>query len=74
MSKEKREKLVQEIITYFKKDRDVDMGIIAAEDTLDFFLDALCPEIYNKAVQDAKNTVKQSFDDLDVNLDLLFNK
>jgi len=74
MTKEKRDKLVQAIMTYFKNERDLDMGIIAAEDTLDFFLDALGPEIYNKAVQDSKNTIKQSFDNMEIDLDLLFQK
>ena len=74
ITKEKREKLIQEIITYFKTKREQEIGVLAAEDILDFFLEALCEDIYNKAIDDAKAAIKQSFENLEIDLDLLFHK
>lgn len=74
ITKERREKLIKEIITYFKTKRDQEIGILAAEDILDFFLEALCADIYNKAIDDSKATIKQSFENLEIDLDLLLNK
>ncbi len=74
ISKERREVLIRETIHYFKTQRDEDLGMIAAEDILDFFLENIAPDIYNKAINDAKNTLKQSFDNLDIDLDLLCGK
>lgn len=74
LSKEKRDFLIRETIMFFKKERDEDLGMIAAEDILDFFLQSLVGEIYNKAIEDAKITIKQSFENLDIDLDMLLGK
>lgn len=74
ISKERREQLIKEIITYFKTEKDQEIGVLAAEDILDFFLQALGKDIYNKAIDDAKITMKQSFENLEIDLDLLFSK
>lgn len=74
LSKERRESLIREIVSYFKTEKDQEIGILAAEDILDFFLEALHKDIYNKAIEEAKITVKQSLENLDIDLDLLFNK
>jgi len=69
ISKERRESLIKEIIAYFKTEKDQEIGVIAAEDLLDFFLEATY-----KAIQDSKNTIKQSLENIDIDLDLLLNK
>lgn len=74
LSKEKKESLIKEVITYFKSERDEEIGVIAAEDILDFFLEALVPDVYNKGVSDAKALVKQGFDNLEIDLEVLLNK
>lgn len=74
LSKERRESLIKEIITYFKIEKDQEIGVLAAEDLLDFFLEALHKDIYNKAIEDAKTTIKQSLENIDIDLDLLLNK
>ena len=43
-------------------------------DILDFFLEALGKDIYNRAIDDSKVVIKQSFDNLEIDLDLLLNK
>jgi uncharacterized protein (DUF2164 family) len=73
LSKEQREALIKKVIAYFKTERDEELGVIAAEDILDFFLESLHKDIYNKAIEDSKTTIKQSFDNLEIDLDLLLN-
>lgn len=74
LSKDRRSDLIKEVITYFKTKRDQEIGVIAAEDILDFFLEALSEDIYNKAINDSKTTIKQTFENLEIDLDLLLNK
>jgi len=74
LGKERKETLLRQIATYFKTERELEIGVIAAEEILDFFMEALVPTIYNQAVTDAKTVMKQSFDNLEVDLDLLLHK
>ncbi len=74
LAKEKRESLIKEIITYFKLEQNQEIGILAAEDILDFFLQAFGEEIYNKAIDDSKKTVREGFENLEVDLDLLLHR
>lgn len=74
LPKEKRANLIKQIITYFKTERDTEIGMLAAENILDFFLEALGEDIYNKAIDDSKIAIKQSFEDLEIDLDMLLNK
>ncbi len=73
LPKEKRKALIDEIITFFKQERDEEIGIIAAEDILDFFLQNAAKDIYNKGIADSKELLKKQFEDLEVNLDLLLH-
>ena len=74
LSKEKREGVIKRIITYFKNEKNQEIGILAAEEMLDFFLEELVEDIYNKAIDDSKKVIKQNFDNLEIDLDLLINK
>lgn len=74
LPKEKRQSCIDEIITFFKEKRDEQIGVIAAEDILDFFLQNIGPDIYNKGVWDSKEVLKKQFENVDVDLDLLINK
>lgn len=71
LTKEKRDRSIKEIIHHFKAEKEEDIGVIAAEDFLDFFLQLIGEDIYNKGVKDSKKTLKQRLEDLDVDLDLL---
>ena len=74
LSKQKHETAIKEIITYFKTKQDQEIGVIAAEDILDFFLEMTGENIYNKAIEDTKEVIKQNSEILDVNINLLINK
>ena len=74
ISKAKREYCINEIIRFFQSERDEMIGVIAAEEILDFFLQTTGGEIYNKGVEDSKEVLKGRFLDLELDLDLLINK
>ncbi len=72
LSKERRQTLIKEIITYFKVEREEEIGVIAAEEVLDFFVEGLGKDLYNKGITDAKASVKNCMENMEVDLDLLF--
>ena len=51
---EDKQRLLNEIIDFFENDRDEQIGIIAAENVFEFFLNTLGKTIYNKALDDIK--------------------
>lgn len=74
LSEEKRKSCIDEIITFFKHERDEEIGIIATEEILDFMLQITGEDIYNRGVTDSKETLKKRFEDLELDLDLLQSK
>lgn len=74
LSQQKRDTTIKEIITFFKTEEGQEIGVIAAENILDFFLQSVGEDIYNKAIDDTKEMIKQNYEILDVNLNLLINK
>jgi uncharacterized protein (DUF2164 family) len=74
LTKERRDTVVKETIAYFIKEHEYEIGVIAAEDILDFFLRTIGSDIYGKGVGDSKVVVKQSFENVEVDLDLLLGK
>lgn len=74
LSKERRAGLLREVITYFKTTHDQEIGMLAAEDILDFFLQTIGSDLYRKAIDDTKSLVRQNAENLDVDLDLLIHK
>ncbi|HSR89025.1 MAG TPA: DUF2164 family protein [Candidatus Udaeobacter sp.] len=71
LTEEARARCIKEIIGFFQDERDETIGIIAAEDVLDFFLQNIASDIYNKAVEDTKGLLKQQLEGLDFEIDLL---
>ncbi|MCC7432767.1 DUF2164 family protein [Candidatus Peregrinibacteria bacterium] len=71
LTTEQRQSSINEIIAFLKKEHDLELGHIGAEDILDLFLQKTGEEVYKKGVQDAKNLVKNRFEDLEVDLSLL---
>jgi len=74
LSKERRAGLLREVITYFKTTHDQEIGMLMAEDILDFFLQNLGDDLYRKAIHDTKTLIRQNAENLEVDLDLLVNK
>ncbi len=70
-SEEEKQKYLNEIIGFFQTERDEEIGILAAERVLDFFIETIGGEIYNKAITDSKKLLKEQVQELEVELDLL---
>lgn len=74
LPKEKRRVCAENIINFFREKRDEELGVIAAEDILDFFLEDIGPMIYNKGVEDSREALRKQFDNLDMDLTLLLRE
>lgn len=70
-SEELKAKYLKEIICFFHDERDEEIGLIAAEQLLEFFTRTMGEEIYNMAISDCKKLLKEKAQDLEVELDIL---
>ena len=61
----RREGLVSRLRGFFLQEFDEDLSSFRSEQVLDFFLEALGPQVYNQAVQDARGFMLRKLDDLD---------
>ena len=64
LSAEKRRALIKDMIVYFESEHEIKIGIIAAGNILDFFLQSVGSEIYNKGISDAKNVLESRMDEV----------
>lgn len=64
LSKEKKEFMVSHIKSYFRKERDEELGDLAAMLILDFFIEKLATEFYNQGVADSYKYMSNSIEDL----------
>lgn len=71
LTKEERNKAIEDIIAFYVTERNEEMDIIGANDILDTFLQDIAPTIYNKAIDDAKNLFKKQSEDTDFELGVL---
>lgn len=64
LNKEKKDYMVATIKEYFLKEREEDLGDLAANLILDFFIDKLAPEIYNQGIEDSYKYMSQKIQDI----------
>jgi uncharacterized protein (DUF2164 family) len=74
LSEERKRECINKIISFFENQRNETIGVVAAQEVLDFFIEAIAEDVYNKAIDDAKKLVTERFENIEVDLDLLFNK
>lgn len=74
LSDDRKKECIAEIVAFFQNNRNETIGVIAAQEVFDFFMEEVAEDIYNKAIDDAKKAVKLNFENLEVDLNLLFNK
>lgn len=74
LSEEKRRKTITAIIDFFKTERDQDIGVVAAGEILDFMLQTLTPEIYNKGIEDSLKFIKDRFESFEIDMNALLKK
>lgn len=64
LTREQRNELIPEIKTYFLKERDEEIGDLAAGLLLDFIMERLAPEFYNRGVPGVHRSMKDTAEDL----------
>lgn len=64
LTSERKEAMRIKIVDYFGKERDEDLGELASQLILDFFLEELGPELYNQGVEDAHSYLFDKLEDL----------
>jgi len=71
LTEDQKRKAVDNIISYFLDERGEEIGIIAAENLLDFMTEKLGKPIYNKAILDTKKLVGEHLSNLQIDIDAL---
>ena len=74
LSNEESRLLKEDLILFFKNELDVEIGVIAAEKILKFFLKSASNKLYNKGIDDAKRAVENRHEELQFDLEDLFNQ
>jgi uncharacterized protein (DUF2164 family) len=64
ISKEKRDDMVSAIKNYFLKEREEEIGDLAAGLILDFIIEKIAPEFYNQGVYDSYQYMEDVREDL----------
>jgi uncharacterized protein (DUF2164 family) len=64
VTKERRDDIVSEIKNYFSKEREEEIGDLAAGLILDFILEKIAPEFYNQGVYDSHKYMEDAVEDL----------
>ena len=72
LSKEEKDRMIEEIQGFFYDERDKEIGIIAAQKVLDFFMEDLGRVIYNKALDDSKIWFQKRMEDIELDYDMLY--
>ncbi len=74
LSNDQRRKIIDEIITFFSEEREEKIGVVAAEQILDFFLRITGKPIYNKALDDVKPFLEKKLGDTIFDIDTFLRK
>ena len=64
LTKERRDEMVSEIKNYFSKEREEEIGDLAADLILDFIVEKIAPEFYNQGIFDSHQYMQDAADDL----------
>lgn len=64
VTRERRREMIAEIKNFFSKEREEEIGDLAAGIILDFILEKIAPELYNQGVDDSYRYIKEAAEDL----------
>ncbi len=68
---EEREDAVKKTIAFFLDERDEEIGVVAAEQVLNMFMEMLGPKIFNTGVMEGKEWLKVRLTDMEIDYDTL---
>jgi len=69
LPEDQKDNVKNQLIRFFDKELDEEIGVIAAESILNFFLQQVGPTLYNQGVSDAKLALEKRMEDLNYDLD-----
>jgi uncharacterized protein (DUF2164 family) len=64
LTKEKRDDMISAIKYYFLKEKEEELGDLAAGLILDFIIEELAPEFYNQGIYDSQKYMNDRVEDL----------
>lgn len=64
ISRDDKERIKEEIKKFFYEERDEELGDLASELVLDFFIEKLAKDFYNMGVNDAKNYFEERLENV----------
>ncbi len=73
LSDEEKNLAKEELILFFENERNEKIGVVAAEEIINFFLQSIGSKLYNKGVNDAKKVLRNRMDELNYDLDDLID-
>ena len=69
LTDEEKRSAKEDLILFFENERDEKIGIIAAEEIINFFLQTVGSKLYNKGIADAKRALNNRIEELNYDLD-----
>ena len=72
LTDEHRATAKEDIIYFFESERDEKIGVIAAEQLLDFFLERIGPKVYNRGIEDARKALEERLSEFSYDLEELY--
>lgn len=64
LSLERKEEMRRKVVDYFGNERDEELGELASQLILDFFIEELGADLYNQGIEDANIYLRDKLDDL----------
>ncbi len=74
ISDDYRKEVIRGIIAFFQTEMDQEIGVIAAENILDHFLQSVGMKLYNKGVEDSVGYLKERLEDLTLDMEAMLKK
>jgi uncharacterized protein (DUF2164 family) len=74
LDRDERKRLIRAVQKFFSEQRDEDIGVIAADGVVDFFIDTLGAALYNAALDSARAWFAQALGNLEVDYDQLYRR
>lgn len=69
---EERQRMIKEIQGFFREERDEELGLVAAEVILDFFLEGLGKVAYNKGLDESRKWFSRVMSDMEYGFEELY--
>ena len=74
LTEQQRKTAIEEIISFFSSERSEEIGVIAAGNLLDMFLEQIGMQLYNKGVEDTKDFVKKRLEEVNFDIEVHLKK